>query len=446
MILILQIIFGLIILGILVLVHEIGHFSAAKAFGIRVLSFSVGFGKPILKKTIGGTEYRLSAIPFGGYVNMSGEHPEEKPEVEEGDFTTKPIWQRAIVAIAGPAANFAFALLCLYLVFILGVKTPVYLLRPVVGAVADSSSAWKSGVLSGDSIMAISGHAVSTWEDVERIFSTQEQRYDVTIGRSGAVRTLPLFLAHAKSRRLPKEPTAGLSACLPAVVGSVASGTPSEKAGFKAGDTVFAINGSAIHSWFELSNAITRYDSTSPGLSFTVKRGGSLHDLMARPRYNPDAKRFQVGITVAQPATRVVRYGPVAAVRKTMNKSWEYTTMIFDVLAKLVSKQVSPKQLAGPVGIVQMSGFIALGGIVPVMDFMALIGINLAVLNLLPLIITDGGMLLFLLLEAVRRKRLSIERQMLINRIAISFFVFLFIYVTFNDILRIPDLIKVFGR
>lgn len=446
MLILLQVVVGFVILGILVLVHEIGHFSAAKAFAIRVLAFSIGFGKPLWKKTIAGTEYRLSAIPFGGYVNMAGEHPEEKPEVEPGDFTTKPIWQRAVVAIAGPAANFVFALVCLYVVFILGVNTPVYLMRPVVGAVSDSSSGQKAGICAGDSIISIGGRTVSTWEDVERLFSTQEQRYDIVVNREGAVKTIPLILAHAKSRRLPKEPTGGLLPTMPSVVGSVTGGSPAEKAGIKPADTVVAIQGIAVHSWFELSNAIVHYDSASGHLTFTIKRAGTNVDLMVTPQYNRDAKRYQIGITVGQPLTRKVSFGPVAAIHKTMNKSWAYTTMIFDVLAKLVSKQVSPKQLAGPVGIVQMSGFIALGGIVPVLDFMALIGINLAVLNLLPLIITDGGMLLFLLLEAIRRKPLSISHQLLINRIAISFFIFLFLYVTFNDIARIPDLIKAFGR
>jgi regulator of sigma E protease len=141
-----------------------------------------------------------------------------------------------------------------------------------------------------------------------------------------------------------------------------------------------------------------------------------------------------------------LQYGPGASIGKMLEKSWDYTIMIFDVLAKLLSKDVSPKQLAGPVGIVQMSGVVALSGLAPILEFMALIGINLAVLNLMPLIITDGGMLLFLLIEGIRRKPLPVKYQGIINQVAIALFIMLGVYVTFNDITRVPDMIRMFGK
>ena len=446
MIVLLQVVLGLIILGILVLVHELGHFCAAKSFKIRVLAFSIGFGKPLVKKTIGETEYRLCAIPFGGYVNMSGEHPEEKPDVEPGDFTSKPIWQRAIVAIAGPAANYVFAMLCLYLVFILGVDTPVYLMRPVVGAVDAGSKAMKAGFCPGDSIISLNGKAVSSWEEIERQLSLQLPRYDMAVARGNTIDTLMLAFERANSGRLSKDPTGGLQPCIPAVIGMVNSGSPGQRAGLRAKDTVVSINGVRLHSWSELSSIVAKYDSLSGPLSFLLRRNGTMVSLGVTPKYDVNAKRCLVGISMAQPAMRQVRYGPAESIGKMVKKSWEYTVMIFDVLGKLISKQVSPKQLAGPVGIVQMSGVMALSGIVPIMEFMALIGINLAVLNLLPLIITDGGMLLFLCIEAVRRKPLPVKYQLIINRVAISFFILLFVYVTFNDIARVPDMIRMFGK
>ena len=141
----LQIIIGFAILGILVVIHELGHFLMAKAWRIRVIAFSIGFGKPLLKKTIGETEYRFSSIPFGGYVQMAGEHPEEDTVIGPGDFNSKPTWQRALVAIAGPFANFFFALVFLLVMFLIGVDKPVFLKRPIVGAVADSSVAKNAG-------------------------------------------------------------------------------------------------------------------------------------------------------------------------------------------------------------------------------------------------------------------------------------------------------------
>jgi regulator of sigma E protease len=446
MMIVVQIILGLIILGILVLVHELGHFSAAKAFGIRVLSFSIGFGRPLVKKTINGTEYRISAIPFGGYVNMSGEHPEEKPDVEPGDFTAKPIWQRAIVAIAGPAANFLFAMVCLYLVFIMGVSTPVYLMRPIVGGVDNGSNAKSAGFLPGDSIMSLNGSGVSSWEDVERALSLQQPHYTIMLSRAGDERTLSLDFAKVKSSRLPKDPTGGLQPCMPAVIGMVNGGSAGQKAGLKPGDTVLSINGTVLHSWYELSAIVTRYDTLAGPLVFSLRRNAAVVSVDVVPGYDNTMKRFLVGISPAKPEMRKVRYGPMTSVGKMFERTWSYTTMIFDVLGKLISKQVSPKQLSGPVGIVQMSGVVALSGLVPIMEFMALIGINLGVLNLLPLLITDGGMLLFLCIEAVRRKPLSVKTQVLINRVAIFLFIALFAYVTMNDIVRIPDLIRMFGK
>jgi regulator of sigma E protease len=446
MMVLLQVVIGLVILGILVLVHELGHFSAAKAFAIRVLAFSIGFGKPLVKKTIGETEYRISAIPFGGYVHMSGENPEEKPDVEPGDFTSKPIWQRAVVAIAGPAANYLFAMLCLYTVFIMGVETPVYLTRPVVGGVDNGSRAREAGFLPGDSIVSIGGKAVLSWEDIERQLALRLQHYDIVVARGDSITTLSLGFAKVNTRRLSRDGSGGLQPSMPAVIGRVNAGSPGETAGLRDKDTVLSINGAAVHSWYELSSIITKFDSTSGPLAFSVRRSGGLVPIKVTPKFNAGEKRFIVGILAAQPAMRQVRYGPFVSVEKMFSKSWDYTIMIFDVLAKLVSKEVSPKQLAGPVGIVQMSGVVALSGLAPILEFMALIGINLAVLNLMPLIITDGGMLLFLCIEAVRRKPLPVKYQALINRIAISFFILLAVYVTFNDVVRIPDMIRMFGK
>jgi regulator of sigma E protease len=439
---ILLVAFGIIILGVLVLVHELGHFSAAKWCKIKVLAFSIGFGKPLLKKLIGETEYRLSAIPFGGYVKMSGDNPEEEKVADPGDFPTKPIWQRATVAIAGPAANYLFAMICLYLVFIFGVNTPVYLFRPIVGDVADSSSAQRAGFLPGDSIISINGKSVSNWEDIQRMLALQQSQNEVVFFRGNTTQSLALLLPKEKTRQLPKEPTGGLLPGLPPVVGKVMPDMPAMVAGCKAGDTIAYINGEKIRSWDQLTYRIARFDSAKGPLNIIVRRGDSHVAMTFSPRYNAADKRFQIGIMVAEPAKTKVRYGPGRAVRKMLEKSWEYTTMIYDVLAKLFSKQVSPKQLAGPVGIIQMTGIVALGGPVEVLNLMALIGINLAVLNLLPLIITDGGMLLFLLIEAFRGKPLPVRYQLAINRVAITFFILLFLYVTYNDIARLPDLLR----
>ena len=442
MMLFLQIVIGLVILGILVIIHELGHFFMAKAWHVRVLAFSIGFGKPLFKKTIGETEYRISSIPFGGYVHMAGEHPEDEKTIGPGDFTSKPTWQRALVALAGPAANFLFAMFFLWVMFIIGVEKPTYLGRPVVGAVADSSVAKQAGLCPGDSIISINGRGIGSWEDVQAALSAQAGRTKVVFARGPREDSVEFLTPKVRGRGFPRQPAAGLFSPLPAIIGSLNPHSPAEKAGLRPHDTVVSINERRIFSWFQLSETIVHYDSSAGPLRFLIRRADSTVEVGIVPEYKKDARRFLIGAAVMAPSTKKTRYSAIGAFPMMLRKSWEYTVMIYDVIGKLVSKQVSPQQLAGPVGIVQMSGVVAMGGLAAILDFMALIGINLAVLNLLPLVITDGGLLLFLLIEAVRRRPLSLQHQMAINRIAFAFFITLFLYVTYNDIARVPELLR----
>ncbi len=440
----LSVVLGLLVLGILVFVHELGHFLAAKSFGIKVLAFSLGFGNPILKKTWKGTEYRLSSIPFGGYVKMAGENPEEPRSGEPGDFTSKPVWQRAIVAVAGPAANFVTAILMLWVVYMWGIDKPLYYDRPVIGAVSDSSAARSAGLMAGDSVISINGKVVKSWEDIETAFAQQEQQYSLEYFRGSDQGTAVLKMDNS-SGALPKNPTGGVLPPLPAIIADVNKGSPAAEAGMKSGDTVVSIDGQKIHSWFQLMEIVSKNNAETP-LLFQVKRGGDFVSMEMTPKFDKETKRYLIGIRVSEGEARKVRYTPAVAMQKGLDKSWEYTTMIFDVIGKLASQKVSANNLSGPLGIIPASGFMALQGLSPILNFMALIGINLAVLNLLPLVITDGGLLLFLILEAIRRKPLQVKTQMVINKIAILFFLMLFLFVTFNDVKRLPDYFKLFGK
>jgi regulator of sigma E protease len=442
MLFIVQIAIGLVILGILVLIHELGHFLMAKAWGIRVIAFSIGFGKPIVKKTINGTEYRIGSIPFGGYVSMPGEHPEDDTAPNPGDFNSKSTGQRALVALAGPAANYLFAMVLLWIMFLSGVEKPTYLDRTVIGAVADSSAAKQAGLCPGDSIISINGRKTETWESIQGALSSRSSEVNVVFVRDGRIDTSHFAMPTIQGRGIPRQPFAGLYSPLPAIIGSVNVGSPAEKAGLKSLDTVVSINGQRVHSWFQLSEIIVHFNPSAGPLSFVVRRHNSSAAIAILPEYKKDLHRYLIGAAVMSPPVKKVRYSATKAIAQTVSKSWEYTIMIFDVVAKLVSKQVSMQQLAGPVGIVQMSGVVAMGGLAAILDFMALIGINLAVINLLPLVITDGGLLLFLFIEFLRRKPLAVKYQAIVNRIAIAFFITLFIYVTFNDIARIPELFR----
>ena len=444
MITILSIVLGVLVLGILVFVHELGHFLAAKWCGINVITFSLGFGSPLISKTWKGTEYRISAIPFGGYVKMAGENPEEQREGAPDEFSSKPIWQRAVVAIAGPASNYIIALLMLWFVFMWGVERPLYYQHPIVGAVADSSAARQAGLMAGDSLVSVNGKNIKTWEDIETAFAQQERTYSFVFIRDNQRNTAEMILER-KGPAIPEDPTGGVLPPLPAVIADVNKDSPAQKAGLKPGDTVISIDGQKVYSWFQLMEIVEKWTPGSP-LQFTVARDGTVLSADISPEFDKQAGRKLVGIRVSEGEKEKISYSPLVAVRKGLDKGWEYTTMIFDVIGKLVSRQVPASQLAGPVGIIPASGFMVMQGLSPILNFMALIGINLAVLNLMPLIITDGGLLLFLGLEAIRRKPLNIKTQMTINKIAIAFFLLLFLFVTFNDVMRLPQYIKIFGN
>jgi regulator of sigma E protease len=444
--LLLQVIIGVLVLGILVFLHELGHFIAAKSFGIRVLAFSIGFGKPVLKITRGGTEYRFSMIPVGGYVHMAGEHPEDETAAAPDEFPSKPVWQRAVVVVAGPVANIISAAFILWVVFISGVNQEIYLDRPVVGAVADSSAARTAGFAAGDSIITINGHKVASWNDIEKHFTRQELDYQVTYSRDGQENTTLISVPAIKGYGIPDNPHGGLQPSLPAIIGIVTEGGPADEAGLEAGDVILTANDKTIHSWFELSGIVALYDSSAGPLAIGVLRADSSFNILTTPRFNKEMNRSLLGIQVGIPPARTVRYNPFQAFVKAMEKTWEYTAMIFNVIEKLASRKVSAKQLAGPIGIVQMSGMAALSGFSSILTFMALIGVNLAVINLFPLVITDGGVLLFLIIEAIRGRPLSRKKQEMINRAAIAFFLMLFLFVTFNDIQRFPFLMRLIGR
>jgi regulator of sigma E protease len=443
MTLLLSVILGIIVLGILVFIHELGHFLAAKSCGIRVLAFSLGFGNPLFKKTIKGTEYRISAIPFGGYVKMAGENPEDEHHGTPDEFQSKPVWQRMIVALAGPFFNYVSAILMLWIMFIAGTERPLYMERPVVGAVKDSSIALNAGLLPGDSIIAINQKTIDDWEAVENAFAQQERIYTIEYLRSGKPRTSKMEMKPSGSS-LPKDPTGGLLPALPAIVAEVLPASAAEKAGIQKDDLVRSINGKRINSWFELVSTVETYRGDS-ALSFIIDRHGSALTVPLQPQYDSTAKRSLIGVRVSEGKGRIIRYAPTEAVNRALDKGWEYTTMIFDVLGKLFSRKVSADQLSGPLGIIPASGFMALQGLSPILNFMALIGINLAVLNLLPLIITDGGLVFFMLIELIRRKPLSLKTQLIFNKVALALFLALFLFVSFNDVKRLPEYFRIFS-
>ncbi|MFP4163132.1 MAG: RIP metalloprotease RseP [Chitinispirillaceae bacterium] len=439
----LAILIGIPVLGILVFVHELGHFLMAKACKINVLTFSLGFGAPLIKKSWKGTEYRISAIPFGGYVRMAGENPEEEHNGSPDEFSSKPIWQRALVALAGPVANFLFAMLLLWIAFMYGVERPLYLDNSIVGAVVDSSAADKAGFQPEDTILAINGQSVKGWGQIETHLGQQLKKYVLKVKRDDQILKLDMRIKRS-GPGIPENPTGGLlPPTLPSVVGSLTKNSVA-KEHLQKGDTLLSVDGKAVSCFEQFALEVGDYKPSDSAISINVKRQSKTFDVNLTPRFDSTRNRYLLGIGPAKPQSKYVSYGPGEAAGHMMDKSREYTTMIFDVLSKLFSGQVSASQLSGPLGIIPASGMMALQGFSNILDFMALIGINLGVLNLLPLVITDGGLIVFLGIEAVRGKPLSLKTQMTVNKVAMIFFLGLFIFVSINDIIRIPDFLRIF--
>ncbi|MFP4012611.1 MAG: RIP metalloprotease RseP [Chitinispirillaceae bacterium] len=439
----LSILIGIPVLGILVFVHELGHFLVAKACKINVLTFSLGFGAPILKKEWKGTEYRISAIPFGGYVRMAGENPEEEKSGAPDEFTSKPIYQRALVALAGPVANVLFAMLLLWVAFMYGVKRPLYLDSTMVGAVVENSAADKAGFLPKDSILSLNGEPMEGWEEIETHLGQQMKEYEFVVKREGQKIKLDMKLERS-GPRIPQDPTGGLlPPSLPSVVGNFSENSVA-KDRLQKGDTILSVNGTEVTCFEQFAMIVGKYQPADSAINIGIKREKQAFDVDLTPRFDSTHNRYLLGIGPAEPDSRYISYGPAEAAKHMVSKSWEFTTMIFDVVGKLFSGQVSANQLAGPLGIIPASGLMALQGFSEILNFMALIGINLAVLNLMPLVITDGGLLMFLGLEAVRGKPLTLKTQTLINKIAMIFFLALFLFVSFNDVRRLPDFLRIF--
>jgi regulator of sigma E protease len=429
------ILIGILILSLLVFVHELGHFLFAKKAGVRVETFSIGFGPKILRRRIGETEYCISAILFGGYVKMTGQEDvggAGEKTLDPKDYRNKSLWQRVQIAFAGPLFNYLFALAALILLYTTGVREAGQV-APVVGRVADSSRALAAGFKEGDTLIRINKKIIDKWEDaVLEIALQPEKKLTVIVGRAQGRNTLALIPQKTGREGIG---VSGLYPSETAVLGEVVPGSPAEAAGLKKGDTVLALNGKPVPSWGDVVETIARAESLA--VTFTLKRGTETIILAVRPKYNAGEKRFMVGI---QPTAVFVerRYPLGTSITRAFDRTFDDALMIWRFLKALVTTQVSVRGMAGPVGIVHITGQVARGGMDIFLLFLAMISVNLAVINLFPfLIITDGGVIFFLLLEAVRGRPLSESVQMRIQQVAVSAIIALFLLLTWNDIFRL---------
>jgi regulator of sigma E protease len=422
----------LFVLGVLIFVHELGHFLAARRLGVRVLTFSLGFGPKLLKFARGDTEYAISAIPLGGYVKMAGENPEDTRSGSPDEFLSRTKWERFQILIAGPAMNIILAVVVMAVVLAQGAEVPAYQdAAPVVGAVTPGSPADRVGVRAGDRILTVAGSAVDTWEDLYIQIGTRPNR-DVALtllreGRTEAVTVRPGAQGRFEIGDIGVMPDVSPS------VRTAYPGQPAERAGLRSGDVIYAVNGERVIFARQLAEAISR--NTGKPIDLTIRRNGEEQHISVVPEQRGD--RGMIGIEISE-ATKSFNPGPLEAIALSVERNIEFSGLIFRTLGGLFIGETSVRQLQGPVAIAQLSGESAAAGWIALFTLMASISLNLGLLNLMPIPVLDGGHILIMALEGIARRDFSmaVKEKMLLAGFVLL--MMLMVTVIYNDLMRIP--------
>ena len=425
------------VLGVLVFFHELGHFVVARLHGVRCLTFALGFGPKLVQTKRGDTVYCICAIPLGGYVKMAGagEGPDDKPEGKDDEFLSKTKWQRFQILIAGPVMNIILAVLILAGVLYQGVTVPVYLEQPpIVGIVPDGSAAATAGIQAGDSILSVAGRNVDTWEEMELAVAPHaDQEIDVVLRRDGGERTVQVT---PESRGTFKVGVLGVEPDVPPQVVDMMSTTSSaaQEAGILVGDVIEAIEGREV-----TTESLMAKIQASPDIPLTlrIRRDGVRQDIVVTPQLVGDVGKIGVALNTPY-EMHIIELGPFEAFAMSLEQNYETSGLLFQTVWGLLTRDVPVTQLAGPVGILQLSGQAVGVSWVVFFGFMAMLSLNLGILNLLPIPILDGGHIFIMAMEGVSRRDFSVRLK---ERIALAGFVLLMtliVMVTYNDLARFP--------
>lgn len=470
-----------LVLGFLIFVHELGHFIAARLVGIRVEVFSLGFGKRLFGFRRGSTDYRISAIPFGGYVRMAGENlpgqgesgsedrtspntdpadtvsaalPDKAPGAatpgsrspgtiitgvpastitNSGDtLTEKSVPQRILVAIAGSFMNGVVAVLLTIGLAFFGINIEAYLVqKPVIAHVQKGSPAEQAGLVAGDLITEVGGIPVETWEDAQlQIMLNVPEKTTITVNRNNQPVEADFTLEDPE-----KYYFGGIGTPSRVIIGNLKQDSPAEKAGLLAEDEIVAIDGAPLNSVHQMMDTIQA--SGGRPVRLAVIRQDARLDYEMKPEYDPEHERYLIGISFAQDPDKVLRRYPAGeAVVKGIQLNLQMGVAMYNLVGRLIMGKDSVDQLGGPVMIVDMAGKAARAGMRDLIWLTALISLNLAVLNLLPVPILDGGMVVFLLLEALFRRPVSEKIQIALQNVFFFLLVGFALYVTYNDVIR----------
>ena len=424
-----------IVLAVMIVLHELGHFAAAKWFGVRVEVFSIGFGKRLVGIRRGGTDYRVSALPFGGYVKMAGENPLESRTGAPDEFMSHPRWQRFVIAIAGPAMNILLAIALLTGVFMVHYEHPVFLDQPaVIGWVLENSPAAKAGVEQGDRIVRIDGAQNPTWEDVMlKVMVNTRQPVDVAIQRGNQILEKQI---QPQTDGSDQYGSMGWVPDQPITVTELEPDMPAAKAGLKLGDDIVAINGSPMRSLFDVIHFLQR--NGSQPVDVTVVRGGQQVHLTMTPVQTVEGNQKSFRLGFRSEPMNVDKLPFAQALNRSLEENKKYSLLIVDLVHKMLERKVSIKQMEGPIGIGRATGEAARQpGWTPLLSLMAMISLNLGIFNLLPIPILDGGIILLLIIEGVMRRDISIRIKERIYQTAFVFLLLFFAVVMYNDLMKV---------
>ena len=420
------------VLGVLIFVHELGHFLMARRIGVRVLTFSLGFGPKLLSFRRGDTEYCISAIPLGGYVKMAGENPEDARTGASDEFLSKTKWQRFQVLVMGPLMNLTLAVLVMAVVLYQGAQVPAFDQKPVyVGSFLENSVAKAAGVLPGDHIVAIDGKPTDTWEQFSLAIMPKAKRpITMTVERDG--KTIDIPMTPGAQGKFEIGDVGVLPVMHPQIIG-LEKTAPAQEAGLQTGDIVMAAAGERNVSRDRLVEIIKANEGKP--ITLELRRNGTPLEVTVTPRTVRDI--VMIGAQLSMWELRTVEPGPFEALKMSFVQNWTWARMIVQTLGGLFTRDTSVKQLMGPVAIADLSGTAAEQGWVSLFSLMAMISLNLGLLNLMPIPVLDGGHIAILALEGVSRRDFSMKVKEKMLLAGFVLLLMLMVTVIYNDLTRI---------
>jgi regulator of sigma E protease len=426
-----------VVLGFMILIHEFGHFAVAKLLGVRVEQFAIGFGKRLIGFKRGDTDYRINILPLGGYVKMSGENPMDERTGDPAEFMSHSRFHRFLIAIAGPTMNILLAIFLLTTVYMVHYEYPVFLDKPaVIQGVKHDSAAAQAGLQPGDRIVKVDNIENPTWEQLQpRVWLSAHQPLTITVQRGTQVFQKTIVPQAVTTSEVG---SAGWYPEEPVVVGRVETDTPAAKAGIKEGDRIVALDGQKLPS---IESMIERLQETKDKpVDLTVIRGAETLSFNLKPvlskTEDPKEQRYRLGF-LNKSETKVTTLPFAQALSLSLEQNKKYSLLILELAKKLVQGKVSPRMVSGPIGIAQDAGYAAQQkGWTPLMELTAGISLNLGIFNLLPIPILDGGVILFLLIEGLMRRDVSLRIKERVYQAAFVFLVLFAVMVIYNDLMK----------